>query len=100
MNTKPYEIADFFRQLELLTRAGLPLPDSLYRLAAEYRHGGIRNICADLANATAQGKTLSSAMKEHAEAFSPFFIRLVEVGERDGALPEVMGEIATVGCRH
>ncbi len=100
MSAKPHEIADFFRQLELLTRAGLPLPDSLRQLSGEYHHGGIRKVCADLADATSHGKTLSAAMQDHAETFSPFFIRMVEIGEKDGALPEAMGEIAKVSRRH
>lgn len=100
MSAKPHEIAEFFRQLELLTRAGLPLPESLWQLSGEYHHRGIRKICTELSEATGHGELLSDAMRKHGDVFSPMLIRMVEVGEKDGALPEVMREIYNISRRH
>jgi type IV pilus assembly protein PilC len=91
-----YEIADFLKQLALLTKSELPLPEALSQLAAESRGKELKALIRELSDSSDKGKTLSQAMGEHPEAFSPFSIRMVALGEKEGTLSDVLYELAHI----
>lgn len=95
MSVKSDEIADFFRQLSLLVKSNLPLPESLSNIADNTGRNEFRKIIEDIARQVASGAKFSEAVKEHSFYFSDYQIKMIETGERTGSLSEVLKEIAT-----
>jgi type IV pilus assembly protein PilC len=91
-----YEITDFLKQLALLTKSELPLPDALAQLSQESRGRKLRGLIQDLSNSANTGKTLSQAMSEHPETFPPFYMRMIALGEKEGTLSNVLSELAHI----
>lgn len=87
------DYAEFFKQLALLTRSKLPLPEALRHLAGDCggkKYAAVINRLADSLN---KGNTLAAAMAGEPEVFSPLAVRMVKMGEMDGTLPEVLDEL-------
>jgi MSHA biogenesis protein MshG len=82
--------------LSLLTRSGLPLPETLRQLADNARPGHFQQVLQELGTATAGGNSLADAMRAHPDLFSPFHVRMVAVGLKSDSLPSVLAEIARV----
>src|SRR3989338_5710272 len=84
------ELITFFFNLEQLTRAGVPLLESIADLRDTMTDMRFREIIANLVEAIEGGKKLSQAMAQHPEAFDKIFISLIHAGEESGRLPEVL----------
>ena len=87
------ELITFFFNLEQLTRAGVPLLESLADLRDTMNDQRFREIIANLVESIEGGKKLSEAMSQHPEAFDKIFISLTFAGEASGRLPEVFEHI-------
>ena len=85
------ELITFFFNLEQLTRAGVPLLESLADLRDRMNDPGFREIIANLVESIEGGKKLSQAMAQHPDAFDKIFVSLTHAGEESGRLPEVFG---------
>ncbi len=94
MSTRPEEVIEFYRQLALLVRANLPLPQSLEKLARNCTDPRFRQTLERLAADTARGVPLADALRAHRDLIPEFFIRLIAAGEKAGTLPEVLFEAA------
>jgi len=94
MKTNGIDIADFYRQISLLLKSGLPLSDSIEELGMNFDKPDFKEVLIELSNDTSKGYTLANAMKNHREYFTDFHIRMVEAGEETEMLPETLSEIA------
>ncbi len=83
----------FFFNLEQLTRAGVPLLESLGDLRDTMKYLHFREVIANLVEAIEGGKKLSQAMAQHPDAFDKIFVSLTHAGEESGRLPEVFEHI-------
>jgi type IV pilus assembly protein PilC len=83
------ELITFFFNLDQLTRAGVPLLESLADLRDTMNDMRFREIIANLVEAIEGGQKLSQSMEQHPEAFDKIFISLVHAGEESGRLHEV-----------
>lgn len=83
------ELITFFFNLEQLTRAGVPLLESLADLRDTMSDQRFREIIAGLVESIEGGKKLSQAMAQHPDAFDKIFISLIHAGEESGRLPEI-----------
>lgn len=90
---KRTELITFFFNLEQLTRAGVPLLESLADLRDTMHDPRFREIIANLVESIEGGKKLSQAMAQHPDAFDKIFISLTFAGEESGQLPEVFQHI-------
>jgi len=90
---KRTELITFFFNLEQLTRAGVPLLESLADLRDTMNDPRFREIIANLVESIEGGKNLSQAMAQHPDAFDKIFISLTHAGEASGRLPEVFEHI-------
>lgn len=90
---KRAELITFFFNLEQLTRAGVPLLESLADLRDTMNDPHFREIIANLVESIEGGKKLSQAMALHPDAFDKIFISLTFAGEESGRLPEVFQHI-------
>jgi type IV pilus assembly protein PilC len=91
-----YEITDFLKQLALLTRSELPLPDALTQLSHESRGKKLKKLIQELSDSADKGKTLSQAMSEHPETFPSFYIKMIALAEKEGTLSSVLSELAQI----
>jgi len=96
MKINSYEITDFLKQLALLTKSELPLPNTLAQLAQESRGKKLKGLIRDLSDSANKGKTLSQAMSEHPGYFPPFYIRMIALAEKEGTLSSVLSELAHI----
>jgi len=90
MPNKSVDLGDLYQQLAMLTRAGLPLPQSLRQLAGELGSGKLRRAVLDISERTGHGETLAAALRRHSAVFPAFHARMLAVGEQKGALPEAL----------
>ena len=91
---KPFHIMSFCRQLATLNNIGLPIVESLRRLARAADIEEMRVVIEQLANDVNLGMSLSRALKRHPKVFSELIINMVEVGENTGNLSESLKQVA------
>lgn len=87
------ELMHFCFHLEQLTRAGVPILESLCDLRDSTVHPRFREIVAGLVESIEGGRSMSQAMQEHPSAFDSVFCALIRAGEATGNLPEVLGSL-------
>jgi type IV pilus assembly protein PilC len=87
------ELIAFCFHLEQLSRAGVPIIESLADLRDSLDNPRFREVLADLLESVEGGKTLSQALAGHPKVFDSVFISLIRAGEETGNLPEVLGNL-------
>jgi len=86
---KAIDVQLFSRQLYTLMRAGVPILRSLSGLIESTSNAAFARVIASLKESLEAGRDLSTAMRQHPEVFSPFYIAMVRVGEATGRLDEI-----------
>ena len=86
----PNNLAIAYHNLSTMLEAGVPLLRSLNTVTPGLKPK-IRKAFLDLADGVAQGNPISEKMALHPEVFRPVDIMLVEVGEKSGNLPDLIG---------
>lgn len=76
----------FARQMQSLTKAGMPLDRALKGLQASSKNPGFKKVLMDIQHSLESGQNLSTAMGHHPKIFSRLFLSLVDVGENTGRL--------------
>lgn len=87
--------AVFFRSLATMVGAGIPLISALHLMSESSQTEDDRALADQAATRIAQGWTLSAACYEFPRVFTPYMIGLIRMGEKTGALPQVLNTIAT-----
>ena len=87
-------IGEFYHQLALLIKSGLPLPDSLQQMGRQFPSPRFRNVVEDLGRRSGQGELLAQALRRYPQYFTPFHIRLLEIGEASDTLPHMLFTVA------
>ena len=80
----------FFRALFTMTNAGLPLHESLYFLGESADDDGSRKVATELADGISSGRRLSVVMRDFPNAFTPYQLGLIRIGENTGSLALVL----------
>lgn len=83
----------FCRQMHALARSGIPIMRAIYGLAETSKNPTMGTILKDVANVLSRGNTLSQALKNHEEHFSPLFISMIHVGESTGNLDDAFKQL-------
>ncbi len=83
------ELITFFFNLEQLTRASVPLLESLADLRDTMNDPHFREIIANMIEEIEGGNKLSQAMAQHPDAFDKIFVSLTRAGEESGRLPDI-----------
>lgn len=89
---------EFYRQLALLVRADMPLPESVAGLASTARSGFSKVLC-EVATQLENGQSLADSLRPHPRQFSDFHVHLVQAGETAGTLPQNLHELALLARR-
>jgi type II secretory pathway component PulF len=83
-------------QLSTAVRAGLPLLNCLELLRKQQRRAGMKRMFEHLTKAVHGGMSLSEAMGEHTEVFSPLYLSMIRVGETGGILEQTSAQLAAI----
>jgi MSHA biogenesis protein MshG len=86
---KAIDVQLFSRQLYTLMRSGVPILRSLSGLIESTTNAAFAQVITSLKESLEAGRDLSTAMRQHPEVFSPFYIAMVRVGEATGRLDEI-----------
>ena len=90
---KRIDLITFFFNLDQLTRAGVPLLESLADLRDTMNDQKFREIIASMVESIESGKKLSQAMALYPQAFDKIFVSLTHAGEESGQLPQIFAHI-------
>ncbi len=84
------ELITFCFHLEQLTRAGVPILESLGDLRDSVSNPRFRDVIASIIEDIEGGKTLSEALKGFPTIFDQVFVNLVWAGEQGGMLADIL----------
>jgi len=86
---RPIDVQLFSRQLYTLMRSGVPILRSLAGLVESATNSAFARVIASLKESLESGRDLSTAMRQHPDVFSTFYVAMVRVGEATGRLDEI-----------
>ena len=79
----------FCFQMEQLTRAGIPLLESLSEIHSHVDNLYFKEVLGIVITEVEGGKTFSAALTQHPNVFDSIFTSLIDTGEKTGQLPLV-----------
>lgn len=85
----------FSRQLAALVKAGVSLVKGLNILFAQVENKTLREIISSIVTKIEAGSSLSDALANYPEVFSPLYINMIRAGEFGGALDTILERLAT-----
>lgn len=83
------DIMLFSRQMYTLLKAGIPIMNAFNGLHASTQNKAFAKVIASLRDNLSSGRELSSALAQHPNVFSRFYVSMVRVGESTGMLDTV-----------
>lgn len=84
----------FTRNLQIMIKAGIPLPRALATLAPQTKSRRFKKALLDIAEAIGKGKSFSEALQKYPAIFSSLFYHMIKVGEESGTLEEILKNLA------
>lgn len=90
---EPAELAWLCEQIALIQRSGILLPEGIELLAESADIGRLRDVLEQLAARVQKMVPLSDAMQD-LDAFPPYLVRMVRIGEISGNLDHVLSGLA------
>lgn len=88
------ELIIFCRQMNALTRAGIPIIRAMKGLAESTRSELLSETLADVTSRLESGINLASSMQAHPKVFSELFISMIHVGENTGQLEDAFKQLS------
>jgi general secretion pathway protein F len=92
MRLRTYHLARFYRMTGMLVRGGTPVVQAL-EMAAGLLHPRLREPLEQATRRISEGAGLTTSLEQH-HLTTPVALRMLAVGERSGALGEMMERIA------
>lgn len=86
---RPADVMLFSRQMHTLLKAGIPIMRALAGLQESTQQKRFAALVGDLREGLDAGQELSVSIARHPEAFSPFYVNMVRIGEMTGRLDEI-----------
>jgi len=83
------EVLLFSRQMYTLLKAGVPIMGALKGLEESTGNKGFAGVVREVRESLDSGRELSAALARHGDAFNPFYVAMIRVGELTGTLEEV-----------
>jgi type IV pilus assembly protein PilC len=87
---KREDLINFCFHLENLLRAGVPLIESLTDLRDTSENPRFREVISGITESIQGGSSLSAALADYPDIFSPVFSALIKAGESTGRMPDVL----------
>ena len=89
------DLVIFCRQMHALTRAGIPIINSIRGLADSTRNDRLKEVLTDVGRRLESGVNLATAMSAHEDVFDKLFVSMILVGENTGELEGSFKQLAT-----
>jgi type IV pilus assembly protein PilC len=86
-NSSP-EIISFTKHLATLTKAGVPIAESLASLAEQPWSSAFKSAIKDILRNINNGQSLAKSLGAHPKIFNQYYISFIEIGEEAGTLEE------------
>jgi type II secretory pathway component PulF len=83
-------------QFSTALRAGLPLLNCLELMRQQQRRAGMKEMFDKLVKAVSSGQSLSEALSERSDIFSPMYVSMIRVGETGGILEKTSTQLAGI----
>ncbi len=93
------DILTITTQLSTAVRAGLPLLNALELIGKQQRKPAVKQLFERLVKSVNAGQSLSEAMGEHKQVFSPLYLSMIRVGETGGILEQTSTQLAMILAR-
>ena len=87
--------AKFWKKFLRLTRGRVPVMRALHVMWEEETEPGLKKAAKTLREKIDNGSTMSDAMKEQDNIFSPSILELIRTAEKTGAWDEILEEISS-----
>ncbi len=84
----------FVKNLAVMTKAGMPILDSLRLLQKQTQSKSMKKILEQISEDIANGQFLSTSMERYANIFGDFTVNIIRVGEASGILYENLNYLA------
>jgi len=84
----------FTKQLQVLLKSGVPLPDAL-ELLVQQSEGQLKNIVVSLRDGIKEGKSLADGLALYPKTFEVIYVQLVRAGEASGQLDLVLSRLTS-----
>lgn len=97
---KRKETGIFSRQLGTLLGAGIPLNEALSDISEQTENPHLRKIVQEMKQQVIEGKSLSEAIKQHANVFPPVYESMIRVGEATGNYEPTLKRLADLEERN
>ncbi|MFH1397545.1 MAG: type II secretion system F family protein [Candidatus Omnitrophota bacterium] len=88
------EIVIFTRQFAALVKSGIPIIKSLNILFAQVEDHYLKKTISSITTKIESGSSLSNALADYPQIFSPIYINLIKAGEFSGALDVLLDRLA------
>lgn len=88
------DLAVMTRQLATLTRAKIPIVESLSALTDQVENANLKLILSELKQKVNEGTSLANALGDYPKVFDTVYINMVEAGEASGTLEIVLLRLA------
>lgn len=85
----------FTEQLAHLLSAGMTLDEALAILVNRLQQPKLKSLVRTLHQGLVEGRSLSQAMRDFPNIFSPLYVNMVSAGEASGALPQILRRLVT-----
>lgn len=83
----------FMEQMEVMTKAGVPLTTTLKTLREQANSKKMKSILTDMVERIEKGQSLSEAMQPHSKDFGDLMVNMIAAGEASGRLEEVFEQV-------
>lgn len=90
------ELYHFTRLFATLTRAGIPLLETLELLARRAKNARLQETLLQISQDVKEGSGLKIAFSKHEKVFDKTYLQLLEVGEESGNLPQVLDRLTVL----
>jgi type IV pilus assembly protein PilC len=81
------------QQLQIMTKAGVPLTSALMTLSDQAASKALKEMLHTVGESVEKGKTFAEALRPHTEAFGELMVNMIAAGESSGRLEEVLGQL-------
>ena len=88
------DLMHFSRQLAVFIKAGIPILDALETIESETGNKFFRQVLGDMIEALRAGTTFATAARQHAAAFPPYYLGILESAELTGRLDSVLLQLS------
>lgn len=88
------ELIIMCRQMNALTRAGIPIIRAMRGLAESTRSEALKATLHDVTNRLESGVSLAASMQAHSKVFDELFISMIHVGENTGQLEQAFKQLS------